>query len=467
MGKKLTNEEFLQKLKDLGRDDIEPLEEYKGSKKKILCKCKVHNIEWKVRPNDLYSGCGCPKCKLEKIGVVKRKTHEQFLKDMEEKGDPNVIIIGEYEKDNIKIKCKCKKCGHEWESTPSNLLQGQGCPFCANKKVSIENCFATKHPELMKFLKNKTDGYNHTYGSGDKVICICPDCGNEKITDFNALNNNGFSCPICGDTISFPNKFIRYMILDESIQNQIDIFKFELTMNLDKKCRLDVYFEKDNKKYAIEMQGLQHETLKWRNKILPKIKELDDYKRDKLKEKGIIEIEIDAKESNFDYIYNNIINSELNNILNLSNVNWKNILENCYNNLIKEVCDLYNDNPHYSTKDIAEKMFLNVSTIIIFLKRGSKLDWCDYEVIGDNNRKYIKNSKYIYELYDEDGEFITETFGARKMEKYIKEKYPSRAISDSTINEVVKTGKIVKGFIIKRRLNPHKANRHIKDKDTN
>lgn len=53
------------------------------------------------------------------------------------------------------------------------------------------------------------------------------------------------------------------------------------------------------------------------------------------------------------------------------------------------------------------------------------------------------------------------------MEKYIKEKYPNRAISDSTINEVVKTGKIAKGFIIKRRQNPYKANRHAKNKNTN
>ena len=107
-------------------------------------------------------------------------------------------------------------------------------------------------------------------------------------------------------------------------------------------------------------------------------------------------------------------------------------------------------------------MFLNISWIIFFLKRGTKFGWCDYKVIGDNNRKYIKNSKYIYELYNEDGEFITETFGARKMEEYIKEKYPNRAVSDSTINEVVKTGKIVKGFIIKRRQNPYKANRDKK-----
>lgn len=466
MGKKLTNEQFLQKLKDLGRDDIEPLEEYKGSGKKILCKCKVHNIEWEVRPDDLYSGQGCPKCKLEKIGVARRKTHQQFLKDMKEKGDPNVIIIGKYEKDSIKIKCKCKKCGHEWENTPSNLLQGQECPYCANKKVSIENCFATKHPELMKFLKNKEDGYNYTYGSGSRVICICLDCGTEKETSFATLHDNGFSCQVCGDSVSFPNKFIRYMILDESIQKQLKIFKFEFVMNWDIKCRLDVYFEKDNKKYAIEMQGNQHKTLKWGNKERPKIKELDEYKRTKLIEDGIIEIEIDAEESNFDYIYNNIIKSKLNDVLDLSKVDWKSILEKCYDNLIKEACDLYNNNPYFSTEDVAQKMFVNKVTIIRFLKKGMKLGWCDYKT-QEHIRRSIKASKWIFELYEENGSFIIETFGARKMAEYIKDNYPDRKLDNGIISKMAKNNYLIKGFIIKRKPNPYKANRYVKNKDKN
>ena len=73
MGNKLTNEQFLQKLKDLGRDDIEPLEEYKGSNKKILCRCKKHNYEWKVTPDELYRGSGCPKCKSEGVSRAKKK----------------------------------------------------------------------------------------------------------------------------------------------------------------------------------------------------------------------------------------------------------------------------------------------------------------------------------------------------------------------------------------------------------
>lgn len=44
------------------------------------------------------------------------------------------------------IKCRCKRCNHEWEAKPYSLLQGHGCPRCAKSGTSfmeqlILNCF--------------------------------------------------------------------------------------------------------------------------------------------------------------------------------------------------------------------------------------------------------------------------------------------------------------------------------------
>ena len=41
---------------------FEPLEEYNGANKKILCQCLTCNNTWEVKPNDLLSGYGCPIC---------------------------------------------------------------------------------------------------------------------------------------------------------------------------------------------------------------------------------------------------------------------------------------------------------------------------------------------------------------------------------------------------------------------
>ena len=65
---------------------------------------------------------------------MRKKTHEEFIQQMEVI-NPNIEILSRYEKDSIKVKARCKKCGYEWESTPSNLLQGKGCKKCHFKKL--------------------------------------------------------------------------------------------------------------------------------------------------------------------------------------------------------------------------------------------------------------------------------------------------------------------------------------------
>lgn len=44
------------------------------------------------------------------------------------------------------------KCGHEWAATVSSrAYQGNGCPYCGNKKLLTGfNDFATRFPELLK-----------------------------------------------------------------------------------------------------------------------------------------------------------------------------------------------------------------------------------------------------------------------------------------------------------------------------
>ena len=74
--------------------------------------------------------------KNRKGGVdVVRKTHEQFVLQMQ-LINPNIEILTKYEKDGIKVLCRCKICGFEWWVAPGNLLQGKGCKQCHFKKMS-------------------------------------------------------------------------------------------------------------------------------------------------------------------------------------------------------------------------------------------------------------------------------------------------------------------------------------------
>ena len=90
MGKKKTHEEFITELSKLN-SKIELLEEYKGSDKKILCKCLICGHKWTPIAQNLLIGNGCPMCfrKRQKL------THEEFVKKVESKNS-FIKIIGTY-----------------------------------------------------------------------------------------------------------------------------------------------------------------------------------------------------------------------------------------------------------------------------------------------------------------------------------------------------------------------------------
>ena len=133
--KPLTHEEFMEKfyIKNENAENIEILGEYKGSKIKIKCRCKIDGYEWETIPNSLLNGRGCPKCYNNRRGETIKLTHEEFINELKEINN-NIEILGKYEGSKIKIKCKCKIDGHEWEVKPNDLLKDVGCPKCYNNR---------------------------------------------------------------------------------------------------------------------------------------------------------------------------------------------------------------------------------------------------------------------------------------------------------------------------------------------
>ena len=102
-----------------------------------------------------------------------RKTHEHFMSQIQTI-NPSIEILSKYEKDNIKVRCRCKICGFEWESKPSNLLQGKGCKQCHFRKLSVikmksHEQFVEELCEINKDIKVLSK-YS---GRQNKVNCRC------------------------------------------------------------------------------------------------------------------------------------------------------------------------------------------------------------------------------------------------------------------------------------------------------
>ena len=126
--KKKTQKEYVEEVK-IKNPNVTVIGTYINARTKILHKCNICNYEWEIKPSHILNGTGCPNCFSERQ-KLKRKTHEQFIKDVSIVNN-NITIIGIYNGSKNPIECKCNKCGYMWNPTPSDILSGNGCPKCA------------------------------------------------------------------------------------------------------------------------------------------------------------------------------------------------------------------------------------------------------------------------------------------------------------------------------------------------
>jgi hypothetical protein len=62
--------------------------------------------------------------------------------------DPCKLTHGSHKK--VWWICNNSECKHEWPAMINNRTRGRGCPACAGRVVTENNCLATTHPELSK-----------------------------------------------------------------------------------------------------------------------------------------------------------------------------------------------------------------------------------------------------------------------------------------------------------------------------
>ena len=111
-------------------DDIEVVGEYVNNNVPVLLRCKKCGFEFKMnRSNIVARGVKCYNCE----NTRHRKEHEDFVNEIKEI-NPDIKIIGKYFNNITPIQCECLKCFNFWETKPTTLQQGKGCPFCKTSK---------------------------------------------------------------------------------------------------------------------------------------------------------------------------------------------------------------------------------------------------------------------------------------------------------------------------------------------
>lgn len=112
---------------------IKVLNKYKTAHTKVECLCLKCNYQWQAEPSNLLTGFGCPKCGIQRMANKCRSTKQILINKMQQI-NPDIEIIGEYNNSKTKIECLCQRCNNVFWSIPSNLLKGEGCPYCNASK---------------------------------------------------------------------------------------------------------------------------------------------------------------------------------------------------------------------------------------------------------------------------------------------------------------------------------------------
>lgn len=449
MAKRITNEDFIKRV-SINRPDIELLGRYKGCKKSVLCRCKIDGYEWSATADSLmYQKRKCPKC----AGIAK-KTHEEFINEMSIKNN-NIIVIGQYIGNHKNILVKCKKCGYEWESTPTTLLKTKLCPKCNGvakltneeflKRVSINtpfilpledytknherikckclectyewdamptyfnethkacpaclgqvvasgiNTIDVTHPDVFSLLKNNNDGKLVTYGSNKKLEFICPECGELITQTVKSVINNGLSCKKCGDGISYPNKFM-YNVLSQ-VEGE---FITEKLFGWSKGKLYDFYIP--NLNLIVEIHGLQHYERQYckGSRTLKEEQENDRLKKELALSNGFNEsqyIIIDARYSKLDFIKKSIINSLLYKYYNFDLIDFNLAHNSSLKSLVMICCGMWNEG--LSIKEIDNKVQVNIATVRAYLRSCNESNLCIYPKEKIIKEKIQKSRKTI------------------------------------------------------------------------
>lgn len=310
---------------------------------------------------------------------------EKFKKQLYEIS-PNLELVGKYINSTTKVEVKCNKCGEEHQITnPRNLINGDTkCIRCSGIRRLLVgyNDYATTHPNHTLLLKDKEEAKTFTHSSTKRVDVVCPICGTEKTIRVADLTKHGMSCPKCSDKISYPNRFMWNLLSQLKVE-----FDNEIAFDWSQNRRYDFIVGNN----IIEMDGGFHKGSKYNS--YETVKEIDNLKDELAISNGYNIIRIECYTSDFEYIKNKILDSELIKILKIDEINWVELeKELILNNLVKVASNIFNECLGVKNiSDMAKLMNVTTAKFSAFLRTATRIGVANYNAKDSRNGMYDVN----------------------------------------------------------------------------
>lgn len=364
---------------------------------------------------------------------------------------------------NKKLKAysyKCSKCGYIGDIREDVLSKGASCPCCCiPPRIIVENInslVAKKETKWMipLFENGYDEAKLYSKGSTKKIKHICPYCGKQQTIarPIYQLYSNMPKCEFCGRGRSYPERLVT------SLLNSLNIeFIAQLTSTTYKWCdnkRYDFYIPSLN--MIIETHGEQH----YKDTNRTKLNEVAN--NDKEKEilalnNGIIHyIVLDCRHSDFDFIRQNIISSDLIKLLN-SDIEWDIVRKMTNDTLTIQMWEYWNSlSEPISITKFAEKFEVSRQVAKDVLQEGfaqNKLQFSMDDILNKNIKERNERAKGIANkakvaIY-KDGLLLGEFESMHELERKSEELYGTKLIT-SKISLVCDKDKKYKGFNFKK-----------------
>lgn len=196
MSVKLTLDEIRNRLAGISPSVRLLAREYRNNWSPLRCECLVCETRWNSTWNRLGGGCGCPSCgNLRGRANLTQSEVERRVRKL----NPSVKVIGRYVDSTTPLRCKCKKCGHKWETRWTILSQGCGCPKCryitlADKFRLDLSCLSSRLRKVSPSIKIVGGVYKN---NKSLLVCRCSKCQNEWKARWNDLSHGGGRCTRC------------------------------------------------------------------------------------------------------------------------------------------------------------------------------------------------------------------------------------------------------------------------------
>lgn len=215
----------------------------------ILTCSKGHRF--KINPNKLQQGRGCPHCSKRV-----KQTVEGFKKEVKNMTGNEYSVLGNYENTFVPIKIRHNKCGRTLEISRNNFLKGRRCKTCSleqrglnrrwtqeefeNKVNEVSNCEYSVQSDYIK--------------SNEQVLIKHKTCNYEWMVYPNNFIYHGSRCPNCVHIKSKGEEIIKEYLdkfnIDYVFQAKFKDLKYKRTLAYD--------FYIPGRNLLIEYDGKQH-----------------------------------------------------------------------------------------------------------------------------------------------------------------------------------------------------------------